>query len=182
MTDNGEAPGVGRAVSLHLLTRARQDRTHVTSSSPGPGRPRRLRLEPSEEELDGLPPRSTPAQRRRWWLVGGLAVAVMVALAVWFGLSATVGRVHWVATGHQVVSDAQVDVRFDLRRDPGRAVVCQLEAQDASHAVVGRTEVTVGPSPESPSRHVETVRTASPAITGYVERCWYADEAPPGRG
>ncbi|HSP60359.1 MAG TPA: DUF4307 domain-containing protein [Ornithinimicrobium sp.] len=154
----------------------------MTSSIPTPDRPRRAAaqpVDPSEEELDGLPSRTTPAQRRRWWIVGSIAVTAMVALAVWFGLSATLGRVHWVSTGHQVVSDAQVDVRFDLRRDPDRAVVCELEAQAASHAVVGRTEVTVDPSPQSPSRHVEPVRTASPAITGYVERCWYADEAPP---
>lgn len=157
----------------------------MTSSTPAPGSPRRApgrTVDPAQEELDGTPPRTTTDQRRRWWVVGGLGIAVMVALAVWFGLSATVGRVHWVSTGHQVVSDAQVDVRFDLRRDPDRAVVCQLEAQDASHAVVGRTEVTVAPSPESPSRHVKPVRTASPAITGYVERCWYADEDPSGQG
>ncbi|MFK5633282.1 DUF4307 domain-containing protein [Ornithinimicrobium sp. LYQ103] len=125
------------------------------------------------------PRRLGPTQRRTWWVVGTLAVVAMVATSVWFGLAATQGRVHWVDTGHEIVSDSTVDVRFDLRRDPSRAAVCQLEAQDFGHAVVGRTEVTVPPAAESPSRHVEQVRTASPAITGYVVRCWYADEAPP---
>jgi hypothetical protein len=104
----------------------------------------------------------------------------MVALAVWFGIAATAGRVHWVFTGHDIVSATQVDVRFDLRRDPSRAVVCRLEAQDGSHTVVGRTEVEVGPTDASPSRHVATVQTATEAVTGYVDVCWYADEAPPG--
>lgn len=115
---------------------------------------------------------------RRWWVIGGIAVVIMSALAAWWGVAATQGRVHWVDTGFQVMSGTQVDVRFDLRRDPDRAVVCQLEAQADSHLVVGRTEVTVPAGESSPSRHIESVRTASPAITGYVQQCWYADEAP----
>ncbi len=126
----------------------------------------------------GGPRRLDDRARRRWWAVGTVAVVVMSALAVWFGLSATSGRVHWVDSGHQLVSGTRVDVRFDLRRDPAREVTCRLEAQDFSHAVVGRTDVTVAPSAESPSRHVEPLRTASPAITGYVDECWYSDEGP----
>lgn len=134
----------------------------------------------AEEEAAGRSggTRLDEGARRRWWIIGTAAVAVMTAMAVWFGIEATAGRVHWVDTGHELVSDRQVDVRFDLRRDPDRAVTCRLEAQDASHAVVGRTEVTVGPTESSPSRHVESVETASPAITGYVSECWYADESP----
>ncbi len=135
----------------------------------------------AEEESDDArrgPRRLDDRTRRRWWVIGTAAVAVMVGLAVWFGISATLGRVHWVDTGHEIVSGTQVDVRFDLRRDPSREVTCRLEAQDLSHAVVGRAEVTVAPSQTSPSRHVESVRTAAPAITGRVSECWYSDEAP----
>lgn len=124
------------------------------------------------------PPRGGRRVARRWWVIGTVAVVLMSALAIWFGLSATSGRVHWVYTGHQVVSDSQVDIRFDLRRDPSRAVICGLEAQDGSHTVVGRTQVEVGPSQSSPSRHIESVQTATRAITGYLTTCWYADEAP----
>ncbi|MGI8949327.1 MAG: DUF4307 domain-containing protein [Ornithinimicrobium sp.] len=124
---------------------------------------------------------STPTDRtgssaRTWWVVGVVGVLAMSAVAVWFGLSATLGRVHWVDTGHQIVADDRVDVRFDLTRDPTRSVVCLLEAQDVRHTVVGSVETTIGPVASSPSRHVATVRTAGPAVTGYVERCRYADE------
>ncbi len=133
--------------------------------------------EEAAERADGWSrPRTDPAVRRRWWTIGVVAVVLMSALAVWFGISATAGRVHWVDTGYQVVSDRQVDVRFDLRRDPSRAVDCELEAQDFSHTVVGRTTVTVPPSDSSPSRHGMSVETATGAITGYVSECWYADE------
>lgn len=130
-------------------------------------------IEEQAEEADRAAP-----QQRRWWTIGLVAVLVMSTLAVIWGLAATRGRVHWVNTGFEVISEGQVDVRFDLRRDPDREVVCTLEAQADSHVVVGRTQVSVPPADSSPSRHVESVATASPAITGYLDQCWYADEAP----
>ncbi|MCE0485625.1 DUF4307 domain-containing protein [Ornithinimicrobium sediminis] len=124
-------------------------------------------------------PTATPeTSRRTWWVVGVVGVLVMSAVAVWFALSATSGRVHWVNTGFVVAGPDQVDVRFDLRRDPSRSVVCTIEAQDERHGVVGRTETTVEPAQVSPSRHVATVRTAGPAVTGYVDSCRYLDASP----
>jgi hypothetical protein len=147
------------------------------------GRERAVDWDAEEESAEARrgPSRLDGRSRRRWWVVGTVAVVLMSALAVWFGLEATTGRVHWTNTGHVIVSGSQVDVRFDLSREPSREVTCRLEAQDAAHAVVGRADVTVSPSQASPSRHVESVRTAAPAVTGYVAQCWYADEAPRGR-
>lgn len=122
--------------------------------------------------------RAAQPNARRWWIFGGVSVAVMVVLAVIWGLSATVGRVAWTYTGHDLVSEDRVDVRVDLRRDPTRAVTCQIEARDERGAVVGRADVEVGPTQSSPSRHVLSVRSAAPAQTGYVEACWYSDEPP----
>lgn len=113
-----------------------------------------------------------------WWLVGLVGVVSMSAVAVWFGISATTGRVSWVNTGFEVMADDRVDIRFDLRRDPARAVVCVLEALDERHAVVGSSETTVESSESSPSRHIATLRTAGPAVTGYVDTCRYRDQAP----
>ncbi|OLT19186.1 hypothetical protein BJF86_01060 [Serinicoccus sp. CNJ-927] len=152
----------------------------MTASNTGPAEPPRpdgVRDWDAEEERAEAQERGRRGDRR-WWVVGVLAVVVMSLMAVIWGLSATVGRVHWVDTGFEVVSDSRVDVRFDLRRDPSREAVCRLEAQATSHVVVGRTEVRVPAAQSSPSRHVESVTTASPAVTGYVEECWYADGAP----
>lgn len=121
-----------------------------------------------------------PAQphARRWWAIGSIAVAVMVVLAVIWGLSATLGRVHWTYTGHDLVAEDRVDVRLDLRRDPDRAVTCRIEARDERNAVVGRADVEIGPTESSPSRHVLSVRSAAPPLTGFVDACWYSDEPP----
>lgn len=146
----------------------------------GPGPSRSVDWDAEEEAAEARRGPGAGRARRRWWWIGGTAVVGMTAVAVWFGLAATVGRVSWVDTGHDIVSAELVEVRFDVRRDPSRAVVCELEAQDLTRTVVGRARVDVGPTGSSPSRHVAPVRTAAPAVTAYVERCWYADEAPPG--
>ena len=161
-------------------TTARTDAPTGRPEPAVPAGPETVDWDAEEARHDGWRDRSGPASgSRRWWIVGITAVVLMSVLAVWFGISAATGKVQWVNTGHEIVSDRQVDVRFDLRRDPTREVVCELEAQDTHHAVIGRTEVRVGSTPASPSRHVESVRTASAAVTGYVHECWYADEAPP---
>jgi len=115
----------------------------------------------------------TLTRTRRWWVVGALGVCIMTAVAVWFGVAAASGKVNWVNTGFVVVADNEVDVRFDLHRDPDRAVQCVIEAQDDRHFVVGRTTRRVAATSDSPSRHVATVRTTSPAVTGYVDSCSY---------
>ncbi|MDQ3528030.1 MAG: DUF4307 domain-containing protein [Actinomycetota bacterium] len=113
-------------------------------------------------------------RRRRWWVVGVLGVAAMALVAVWFGIAATAGRVHWVNTGFEVAADDEVQVRFDVIRDPGREVVCELQALDDRYTRVGTAQVRVEPAESSPSRHTATVRTVSRATTGYVDACAYA--------
>src|SRR5690606_514388 len=102
-------------------------------------------------------------------------VIAMTAVAIWFGLAATSGKVSWYNAGFSIVSDEQIDVRFDVRRDPSRAVICDLHALDGDHARVGTGQVTVPPAETSPTRHVEPLRTVSRAVTGYVDSCSYAD-------
>jgi hypothetical protein len=154
----------------------------VTTPSPAEHHPRTdqgdrvVDWDAEEEAAEATRPHRPHA--RRWWVLGSAAVAVMVVLAVIWGLSATVGRVHWTYTGHDLVSPEQVDVRLDLSRDPERSVTCRVDARTERGAIVGRAEVEIGPSAASPSRHVLSVRTAEPALTGYVDACWYSDEEP----
>lgn len=122
------------------------------------------------------PTSPTRASRRTWWIIGTIGVAAMTAIAIWFGIAATSGKVHWVDTGFDVISDEQIDIRFDLRRDPSRAVVCDLHALDEHHGRVGTGQVTVPPADQSPSRHIKPLRTVARAVSGYVDTCSYADD------
>ena len=39
------------------------------------------------------------ARRRRWWIIGGVGIALATAVVVWFGLALTAGK---VSTGRVV--------------------------------------------------------------------------------
>lgn len=117
--------------------------------------------------------REMTGRARRLWVLGGVALVVVgTALAIWFGLSATSG-VQVFNSGYRVVSDEELELRFDIRRDASREVACELTAYDEHHATVGRARLVVPPGTASESRHLGTVRTTSRALNGMVERCAY---------
>lgn len=113
-------------------------------------------------------------QRRRtvlWWVVGSLGVALGVAGAVWFGLAATVGRVSWTDIGYHVVDDRTVDVRYDVHRPSGTAVVCVVRALDQGYGTVGVVEVRIPAGEATAVPRNDRVRTTSRAVTGLVKDC-----------
>ena len=113
------------------------------------------------------PPRPAPGTAK-WWVVGIVGVAVGVALAVWLGLSYSVGQVTWTDTGYRVVDDRSVKVDFDVHRPEGQAVTCVVQALDQAFGTVGTVEVRI-PAPRSGSVHRQvTVRTTTRAVTGVV--------------
>ncbi|SNC74341.1 protein of unknown function [Kytococcus aerolatus] len=117
------------------------------------------------------------ARRRRWWIIGGVGIALATAVVVWFGLALTAGKVSWYDAGYEDVTDSSVTVIYDVHRDPEREVACRLVAEDEKHAVVGTTEVQVPPSGEGSTRERSTMRTTARPLVGYVTGCWYTDEA-----
>lgn len=159
----------------HPLT---AERPHVTSTPPPGDRAGDAPIDWDAEEAAVEERLRSARGSRRWWVIGSVAVLLGTVIAVIWGLSATLGRVGWTDAGHKVVSETLVEVRFDVHRDPSREVVCRLEARDLTNATVGRTEVTVPPTEDSPSRHVASVETASPASTGWVDECWYPEDGP----
>ena len=73
-----------------------------------------------------------------------LLIALGVALAVWFGLSATVGLPTWQVTGYKVVDNDSVRVDFEVYSPGGKDLVCTVQALAGDFAVVGSTDVPVG--------------------------------------
>lgn len=114
--------------------------------------------------------------QRKWWWIGGIGVAVGVALATWFGISASAG-VHWTDTGQEVVDSRTIKLRFDVTADPGRPVTCTLKALGYDHSVVGSRTVRLAGSPHESTTHVEPVRTTERAVTGQVDTCAYAESS-----
>ena len=58
---------------------------------------------------------STPptVSRRTWWVVGAVGVIAMTAVAIWFGLAATSGKVSWYNAGFSIVSTAMQNCLTD---------------------------------------------------------------------
>jgi hypothetical protein len=106
----------------------------------------------------------------------GLLAVVAVVVAVFLAI---IGVITWrMATpgvqatllGFDVVSDARVDVTFDVRRDSVSTTVCVLRAQSERHADVGYATVTISPGRE----YVQTtypLATSSRATTAEVLGC-----------
>ena len=121
---------------------------------------------PSRPTLPRPPPR-----HRQWWVVGPGGNLTGVGLAIWFGLSATLGQPSWQTLGYKVVSDQQVRVDFEVSRPGGRAMTCTVEALARDFAPVGTSTVRVAASAEETTTESATLRTTSRAVTGQVKSC-----------
>lgn len=115
-------------------------------------------------------PRPAPGQLK-WWVVGAVGILAGVALAIWFGLSATLGQPSWQTLGYKVLSDQQVRVDFEVYRPGGTALTCTVEALARDFSPVGTSKVRVPASADETTRMSATLRTTSRAVTGQVKTC-----------
>ncbi|WP_347355037.1 DUF4307 domain-containing protein [Intrasporangium sp.] len=107
----------------------------------------------------------------KWWIVGTIGIGGGIALAVWFGLSATLGVPTWETLGSKVVDDQTVMVKFQVTRPEGQPMTCQVRALAKDFATVGSVEVKVPRSPGDTSEERVTFRTTTRAVAGEVRTC-----------
>ena len=115
-------------------------------------------------------PRTAPGTLK-WWVIGSIGIALGVALAVWFGLSATVGLPTWQVTGYKVVDNDSVRVDFEVYSPGGKDLICTVQALAGDFAVVGSTDVPVDLAGADSTRTSVVLRTTSRAVTGDVKTC-----------
>ncbi len=114
-------------------------------------------------------PRPAPGTGR-WWVVGTIGIGLSVALVVWFGLRNSGNRITATTVGYKVLDDTSVRISFDVDRPAQLPVTCTLSALDAHFTVVGRADVVIPPGQRT-THHVETIKTATRAVTGVVQDC-----------
>ncbi|GAA2163700.1 uncharacterized protein DUF4307 [Humibacillus xanthopallidus] len=111
----------------------------------------------------------------KWWVIGTLGVAAGVAVAVWFGISSTVGLASFTTTGYKVLDDQSVRVTFELNRPADKPTTCTIQALARDFAPVGSIDVTYSPPPAGTgsltTSETVTLRTTSRAVTGEVKTC-----------
>jgi len=119
----------------------------------------------------------TPTSRRRIgvWIAAG---ALVLATAVWFIWANPIGiggsSMSWRDTGYTIVSDAEVEVRWEMTADDGTATQCAIYALNESYGVVGWKIVDLPPSDVYIRQFTEPLRTSERATTGLAYRCWIA--------
>lgn len=107
----------------------------------------------------------------RWWAIGVIGCTLAVVLISWWVLRDASERITATTVGYKVVDDTSVRITFDVSRPPQLAVTCTLRALDGRFTVVGSADVVVPPTAERTVSRVETIRTASRAVTGLVQDC-----------
>jgi len=108
-------------------------------------------------------PRPAPGTAK-WWVIGTLGVAAGVAVAVWFGVSSTLGLASWTTMSYVVMDDQSVRVTFELNRPADKTTTCTIHALARDFATVGSIDQT--------TTETVTVRTTSRAVTGEVKTCF----------
>jgi hypothetical protein len=126
--------------------------------------------------------RSSPGRRRLLIAAAALAALAALALVGWLSL---VGRpsVNWDDIGYKVLSDAQIDVTFDVNfssvgsgsSDPPKAI-CTIQALNELGTVVGLQDVPVQAGRGGRVRATATLKTSERATTGLVKSCARTDK------
>ena len=101
-------------------------------------------------------------------LVLGVAFVGLVVAVALPRLSAPVS---FVVRSFSVVDDDTVRVGWEVSRDPGTAVECQVRARGADGAEVGNELVRVPPGAGRRTVVSHDLTTAAPAVTGEVRSC-----------
>jgi hypothetical protein len=126
-------------------------------------------------DLDARYGRTPASARRKRWIAGGvgaLVVAVVVSWVVWAGLLGDTSEMEVVDTGHSVIDDSLVQVRYQLTVEPGETVSCAAQALNSTFGIVGWTVVDVPASDRRTRTLGVDVRTTELSVTGLIYRCW----------
>ena len=115
-------------------------------------------------------PRRLPAGPARQVALGVAALAVLVVAYLAFARSSA-GSAAGSVISYRVVSAERVELRFQVRRPPGRGAVCVVRARAADGSEVGSADVVVPASPRGTVEVDHVLPTTRLATTGEVDRC-----------
>jgi hypothetical protein len=107
-------------------------------------------------------------------IVGAIVAVVVVAWVIWVGLFSPAADLNVEDTGHVIVDETTVDVRFQLTVEPGTATRCAVNAMNEGFSIVGWKIIDVPASDERLRALVARVHTTELGVTGLIYRCWLA--------
>jgi hypothetical protein len=126
-------------------------------------------------DLDQRYGRTAGATRRTRWIAIGAAAAFALAFGAWLwwgGLLEPPAQFEARNIGHEVLSPAEIAVTWQFTAEPGTSAKCAVQALNEAFGIVGWRIVDVPASDERTRRITEVLRTAEPAASGLIYRCW----------
>ena len=120
----------------------------------------------AEDEADSRPQLSA----RAWWAVGA-GLAVLIALASWWGWIVSQQPVRWRDVGFNIVATTEATVTYDVFLYSDGPVTCHLRALNTSFAEVGVATQRVDPAAGDAQRLTATLATTEEATTAVVHYC-----------
>ncbi|MFT3796811.1 DUF4307 domain-containing protein [Microbacterium sp.] len=126
----------------------------------------------SQAELDDRYGRRRGIRGRVGGVVFGVVALAIVGSLGWATFAQSLRAVDADTLALSAIDAHSITVEFQTTAQPGSAVACVIEAQDAEHGIVGWI-VREYPADQAHTRtFTETVPTIAPATTGLVTSCW----------
>ncbi|MFE7100469.1 DUF4307 domain-containing protein [Streptomyces erythrochromogenes] len=114
---------------------------------------------------------------RKLKIIGAALGAVLLGVIGWIGWDYVAGRsVSAEVIKFQVISDTEVKVHLEVRKDASVTGVCTMVSQDEQHAEVGRADFTFA-QPRSRVDEVVSVKTTGRATMIELIGCQPAGSA-----
>lgn len=120
----------------------------------------------AEDEADSRPRLSA----RAWWAVGA-GLAILIALASWWGWTQADRAVRWQDVGFNIASPTQASVTYDVFLYSDVPVTCHLRALNTRFAEVGVATQHIDPAAGKSQRLTVTLATTEEATTAVVNYC-----------
>lgn len=117
-----------------------------------------------------------PAKKRRDRVIlivsAAVFAVVLVAWVVWAGLDSSKPMLEARDVAHTIIDDHTVRVDFEVSMPAGNEASCAVQALNDEFTTVGWKIIDIPASDAYTRAFSETVRTALPANTGLIYRCW----------
>ena len=115
---------------------------------------------------------------RRAWVLVGLGVAALVAIASYVGWTMAKQPVRWQDVGYSVDSPFEANVTYDVYLYTDSPVTCHLRALNVRYIEVGAATQQVSPADGVEQRITTEVTTTETANTVTVDSCAVTPQGP----
>lgn len=102
--------------------------------------------------------------------LGATALVLFLGWAIWFTAEDS-ERVTTRDVGYQIIDEYSATVKFEVTRQLGQTVTCDIQVLNQSYAVVGWKKLIIEPSGSRSSVLETTVNTTELGVSGLVAGC-----------